>query len=188
MQFSAMTMNMFFPGSDDRDDDHRIIDMAVGQSIELAELGYHVWFTDHHFRGPWHSNPMQFAAYIAPQLPSDRFLGFGVLSTPLKDARAVPVSLVQDLKDHLEGLKKFERAERMEVLEKREMNFQGHAALFTKNRYYDPQERATWVEEVLFVNRDESLYRVELQCRAGEIKRFEPVFAYLLSTFQFDCR
>ena len=66
MQFSAMTMNMFFPNTDDPGDDNRIIDMAVAQSIWLAELGYHVWFTDHHFRGPWHSNPMQFAAYVAP--------------------------------------------------------------------------------------------------------------------------
>jgi hypothetical protein len=115
-------------------------------------------------------------------------IDFGVLSTPLKDARAVPVSLVQDLADHLEGLQKFERAERMEVLEKREMKFQGHAALFTKNRYYDPQERATWIEEVLFVNSNDSLYRLELQCRAGEIDRFEPVFVHLLSTFQFDCQ
>ncbi len=115
-------------------------------------------------------------------------IDFGVLSTPLKDARAVPVSLVQDLEDHLAGLQKFERAERMEFLEKREMNFQGHAALYTKNRYYDPQERASWVEEVVFVNRDGSLYRLELQCRAGEIKRFEPVFSHLLSTFQFGCR
>ena len=72
MQFSAMTMNMFVPGNDDPGGDNRIIDMAVAQSIWLAELGYHVWFTDHHFRGPWHSNPMQFAAYVAPLIPRDR--------------------------------------------------------------------------------------------------------------------
>jgi len=65
MQFSAMTMNMWFPTTDDGDDDNRIIEMAAEQSIWLAELGYHVWFTDHHFRGPWHSNPLQFASYIA---------------------------------------------------------------------------------------------------------------------------
>ena len=73
MQFSAMTMNMWFPNTDDRDDDNRIIDMAAEQSIWFAELGYHVWFTDHHFRGPWHSNPLQFASYIAPLIPRDRY-------------------------------------------------------------------------------------------------------------------
>lgn len=82
MQFSAMTMNMFFPSNDDPGDDTRIIDMAVAQSVWLAELGYHVWFTDHHFRGPWHSNPMQFASYVAPLIPRDRYMGFGVLSIP----------------------------------------------------------------------------------------------------------
>ena len=93
MQFSAMTMNMFFPSTDDPGDDNRIIDMAVAQSIWLAELGYHVWFTDHHFRGPWHSNPMQFASYIAPLIPRDRYIGFGVLSIPFYH----PVRLVESM-------------------------------------------------------------------------------------------
>jgi len=93
MQFSAMTMNMFVPGNDDSSDDNRIIEMAVAQSIWLAELGYHVWFTDHHFRGPWHSNPMQFAAYVAPLIPRDRYMGFGVLSIPFYH----PLRLVESM-------------------------------------------------------------------------------------------
>ena len=99
MQFSAMTMNMWFPSTDDGDDDNRIIEMAAEQSIWFAELGYHVWFTDHHFRGPWHSNPLQFASYIAPLIPRDRYLGFGVLSIPFYH----PVRLVEsiNLLDHL---------------------------------------------------------------------------------------
>lgn len=99
MQFSAMTMNMFVPGNDDPGDDNRIIDMAVAQSVWLGELGYHVWFTDHHFRGPWHSNPLQFAAYVAPLIPRDRYIGFGVLSIPFYH----PVRLIEsmNLLDHL---------------------------------------------------------------------------------------
>lgn len=93
MQFSAMTMNMFFPSNDDPGDDGRIIDMAVAQSIWFGELGYHVWFTDHHFRGPWHSNPMQFASYVAPLIPRDRYIGFGVLSVPFYH----PVRLVESM-------------------------------------------------------------------------------------------
>ena len=93
MQFSAMTMNMFFPSGDDPGDDNRIVEMAVAQSIWLAELGYHVWFTDHHFRGPWHSNPMQFAAYVAPLIPRDRYMGFGVLSIPFYH----PLRLVESM-------------------------------------------------------------------------------------------
>jgi alkanesulfonate monooxygenase SsuD/methylene tetrahydromethanopterin reductase-like flavin-dependent oxidoreductase (luciferase family) len=93
MQFSAMTMNMFFPSIDDPGDDGRIIDMAVAQSIWFAELGYHVWFTDHHFRGPWHSSPMQFASYVAPLIPRDRYIGFGVLSVPFYH----PVRLVESM-------------------------------------------------------------------------------------------
>jgi alkanesulfonate monooxygenase SsuD/methylene tetrahydromethanopterin reductase-like flavin-dependent oxidoreductase (luciferase family) len=99
MQFSAMTMNMYLPNVEDSSDDHRIIDMAVKQTVWLAELGYNPWFTDHHFRGPWHSNPMQFAAYIVPQIPRTRHIGFGVLSIPLYH----PLRLVEsmNLLDHL---------------------------------------------------------------------------------------
>lgn len=93
MQFSAMTMNMFVPGDDDPGSDNRIIEMAVAQTIWLAERGYHVWFTDHHFRGPWHSNPMQFAAYVAPLIPRDRYMGFGVLSIPFYH----PLRLVESM-------------------------------------------------------------------------------------------
>jgi hypothetical protein len=98
MQFSAMTMNMFFPNTDDPDDDNRIIDMAVEQSIWLAELGYHVWFTDHHFRGPWHSNPMQFASYVAPLIPRDRYIGFGVLSIPFYHPLRLVESILREIR------------------------------------------------------------------------------------------
>ncbi len=93
MDFSAMTLNMFFPDYEEPEDDHRTIGMAAEQSIRIAELGFNPWYTDHHFRGPWHSNPMQFAAYIAPQIPKDRYLGFGVLSAPFYH----PVRLVESM-------------------------------------------------------------------------------------------
>jgi len=93
MEFSAMTMNMFFPDYEDPAEDHRIIEMAAKQSVWFAELGYHPWFTDHHLRGPWHSNPLQFAAYVVPMLPPDRFIGFGVLSIPFYH----PLRLVESM-------------------------------------------------------------------------------------------
>jgi len=97
------------------------------------------------------------------------------------------LTLVQDLEGHLDGLKKFERAEQIEVLEKREMQLVGSSALFTKDRYYDPQDRAKWVDEIVFANRNGALYRLELECRADQLARFEPVFTRFVSSFQFDC-
>jgi hypothetical protein len=96
-------------------------------------------------------------------------------------------TLVDAVQAHLDGLKKFERAEQMQILEKREMQILGHAALFTKDRYYDPQDRASWIDEIVFANRNQTLYRFELECRADQLVRFEPVFTYVVSTFQFDC-
>jgi len=114
-------------------------------------------------------------------------IDFEAIASGPKDARILPVTLAESLQDHLSGLQKFERAERMEILEKHEMSVQGSAGLFTKHRYYDPQERATWMEEVLFVNRNDTVYRFELDCRFDQIERFAPVFEHLVGTVQFDC-
>lgn len=114
-------------------------------------------------------------------------IDFEALVNAPQDARILPLSLADSLSDHLTVLQKFERAERIEILEKRETSMQGSAALFAKHRYYDPQERATWMEEVLFVDRNRTVYRFELDCRADQIERFAPVFEHLMATVQFDC-
>ena len=114
-------------------------------------------------------------------------IDFEALASASTDARMTPINLAESLQDHLDVLQKFERAERMEILEKHETRLQGSAALFTKHRYYDPQDRATWMEEVLFVNRNETVYRFELDCRADQIDRFEAVFEHLIGTVELDC-
>lgn len=100
---------------------------------------------------------------------------------------AASVTLVDDLKMHLAGLAKFERAERMEVLDQHSLTLAGQPGLFTKDRYYDPLERTTWIEELVFARQGDVVYRLELECRADELERFEPVFTRFISTFQFDC-
>ncbi len=77
-----MVLTMYLADKDGEPEDERVLGIAVEESLLAGSLGFNPWFTEHHFRGPWHSNPMQFAAYIAPQLPPERYLGFGVLSTP----------------------------------------------------------------------------------------------------------
>ncbi len=86
------------------------------------------------------------------------------------------VPLVENVQAHLDGLKKFERAQKLELLDKHEMQLVGSSALFTKDRYYDPLERASWVDEIVFTSRSQTLYRLELECRADQLTRFEPVF------------
>jgi hypothetical protein len=112
----------------------------------------------------------------------------GALSGPESNlARAAPVNLLEDFEVHLDGLKRFERAESVVLLDKKELEIQGSSALFTKDRYYDPQDRATWMEEIIFVHHKGTLYRLELECRADQLERFEPVFNLFVSTFRFDC-
>lgn len=74
-----MVLTMYVADDDGPQADERVLGVAIEQALLAGELGFNPWFTEHHFRGPWHSNPMQFAAYIAPQLAADRYMGFGVL-------------------------------------------------------------------------------------------------------------
>lgn len=103
------------------------------------------------------------------------------------EAHAVAISLKEHFDSHVDGLKKFERAERMEVLEQHPIEVAGLTGLLTKDRYYDPQDRSTWMEEVVFIERNSDLYRIEMECKADQANRFEPVFSHLVSTLQFDC-
>jgi len=93
MDFSTMVLTMYIAVEDDPDADERVMGIAVEQTLLAAELGFNPWFTEHHFRGPWHSNPIQFASYMVPQLSDDRYFGFGVLSTPYYN----PVRLVESM-------------------------------------------------------------------------------------------
>ena len=100
------------------------------------------------------------------------------------DAR---LSFADTIKVHLEGLKKFERAEHVQLLEQRSIYLLGSSALFAKEQYYDALEHSKWVGEIVLAERQNALYRLELECRADQLTRFEPVFAHFVSTFQFDC-
>ena len=93
MDFSTMILTMYVAVEDDPANDERVIGVAAEQSLLAGQLGFNPWFTEHHFRGPWHSNPIQFASWIAPQIPADRYLGFGVLSLPYYH----PVRLVESM-------------------------------------------------------------------------------------------
>lgn len=110
------------------------------------------------------------------------------VSNPAENASPAALTLVSDFQAHLDGLRKFERAERMEVLEQHPIDLLGSSALFTRDRYYDPLERATWIEEIVFAKRKNVLYRLELECRADQMSRFGPVFVRVMQTFEFDCR
>jgi len=101
---------------------------------------------------------------------------------------ALRQDLQENLQEHLDGLQKFARAERLEVIDQHSLAFQDSKALFAKSRYYDPLERTHWMEEVIFVRHKGELYRMELQCPPDQIKRFEAVFTYLVNSFEFDCK
>jgi len=93
MEFSTMVLTMYVAVEDTPEADERVLNVAIEESLFAAAHGFNPWFTEHHFRGPWHSNPIQFASFIAPQIPKERYLGFGVLSLPYYN----PVRLVESM-------------------------------------------------------------------------------------------
>src|SRR5437588_10979868 len=84
---------MYLDNEDRPEDDERILQVAIDQSLTCGELEMNPFYTEHHFRGPWHSSPMQFASYIAAKLPPERYQGFAVISTPYYN----PVRLVEGM-------------------------------------------------------------------------------------------
>lgn len=110
-----------------------------------------------------------------------------ITAFPDAPAALTKISLSGDMQAHLDGLRKYVKAEETQVLEERRLTVAGAEALLLKARYFDPRERSFWVEEVLLTRRNGMLYRMELQSRADQIRRFEPVFARFAASFQFDC-
>jgi hypothetical protein len=104
----------------------------------------------------------------------------------LKD-RAAGTSLVGEAQLHLDGLRKFELAEHIELLEQHDTLLYGNPALLTRDTYYDPQNAARMIDEIIFADHDGMLYRLELASRADEVERFEAVFRHQVSSFRFDC-
>jgi hypothetical protein len=110
-----------------------------------------------------------------------------VQERPSPVRRAVTLDLADSLQFHLEGMVKFQRAQQMQVVEKRQMTIADSPALFIKDQYFDPLERASWMEEVIFASRGDQLYRLELVCRTKEAERFERVFQRVVDSFSFHC-
>ncbi|MGA8026501.1 MAG: hypothetical protein WB992_05105 [Bryobacteraceae bacterium] len=138
-------------------------------------------------------------SYPARWVKGDAFDGAGIFVEAGLKKRSRPTGeiniaaepgafgLVQNVEVHLDGLKKFERAEQVELLEKREIQLLGSSALFAKDRYYDPLDHSRWMDELVFANHKQTLYKLELECPTDQVTRFEPVFTRLVSTFEFDC-
>lgn len=106
---------------------------------------------------------------------------------PDDSATVKKVSLSGDMQAHLDGLRKYVKAEETQILEQRHIEIAGAEGLLLKARYFDPRERSFWIEEVALTRRDGLLYRMELQARADQVRRFEPVFARFAGSFQFHC-
>ncbi len=159
------------------------------------DLGYCVSYPSRWFRGSAFDGSGLFVetGHHRDSKPTGE-IDVGPLNVEInEDARLKPTdltdSLDQDLREHLEGLQKFARAEKLETIDQHNLNVQGFKALYSKNQYYDPLERTNWLEEVIFVRRTNGeLYRLELQCQPDQLKRFEPVFAYVVNTFEFNCK
>jgi hypothetical protein len=109
----------------------------------------------------------------------------------------IDVSVVRDgvvpledyIKLHVESLRKFERAQDVEVLETRAITLRDASGVLIRNRYFDPQDAKPWIDEFAVVmQRDsERIYRLELECRADAVQRFEVVFERVLNSFHLDC-
>jgi hypothetical protein len=110
-----------------------------------------------------------------------------VSALPGIDLHAVSLDLDNDFDLQMAGLKKFVRAEQVEILEKRAFTLGASPSLFMKVRYLDPRDRRIWVDEIIFSRRDRLSYRLELEARGDQLERFEANFTRFVNSFQMDC-
>jgi len=137
--------------------------------------------------------------YLSRWVSGDAFEGAGFyLYPPSRSLTEIDVAVVADRSEtstlpeevqvHWDGLTRFGLAERIQPLEQHDAQLSGRPALFTKNTYYDPQNHAMMVDEIILSMEAGRLYRLELSSGAEELKRSEPLFQRLVSSFQFDCQ
>ncbi len=93
MKFSSILLTTYVDVDSSPEEDEHILARAIEQAVEFALHGFNPWTTEHHFRGPWQSSPLQLMTHVAPQLPPGMYVGFGVLSVPFYH----PVRLVEDM-------------------------------------------------------------------------------------------
>ncbi len=118
--------------------------------------------------------------------PDDKYLT-EIDVTALPDHNSA-TTLIEEFQAHIDSLRKFELAGNIQILARREILLFGSPALSTKYSYFDPQNSATMLDEVVFAIHAGILYRLELATRAGDQrKRFEVVFQRLITSFRFDC-
>jgi hypothetical protein len=109
------------------------------------------------------------------------------LALPNAQAHSILLGFDDDFGLQLAGLKKFARAEKVEVLEKRNFSLGASPSLFVKVRYLDPRDRRFWIDEVIFARREHLTYRLELESRADQLERFEANFTQFVNSFQMEC-
>jgi hypothetical protein len=100
---------------------------------------------------------------------------------------AAGTTLIEEARFHADDLRKFELAQQLRLLDQHDTLLFGSPALFTRDTYYDPQNHATMVDEIVFAVHAGMLFRLELASREDELSRFEPVFQHLVGSFRFDC-
>jgi hypothetical protein len=109
------------------------------------------------------------------------------LAFPGGEVRPASLNLDNDFDLQMTGLKKFVRAEQVEILDKRVFTLGASPSLFMKVRYLDPRDRRIWVDEVIFSRRDRLSYRLELEARGDQLERFEANFTRFVNSFQMEC-
>jgi hypothetical protein len=124
--------------------------------------------------------------FLNPPL-NPHFSSLAEMDVAVLDDDPEAASLPDEVKMHMDGLSKFVLAEKMHLQEQHDTELSGGKALFSSATYYDPQNRAPMVEELVFADHSGKLYRLTLSTGADQLQRFEPLFQHLVRSFQFDC-
>ncbi|MGH9689468.1 MAG: hypothetical protein ACRD5K_20580, partial [Candidatus Acidiferrales bacterium] len=99
-----------------------------------------------------------------------------------------PLDLEGNLTRTLEGLREYNHASGIRVLQKRQLGFHGYNALSTKIGYRTPPNDTEWIDETLWINKEYIIFTATLLGQPEQVRRLEPVYRDIIThRFQLVC-
>lgn len=87
-----------------------------------------------------------------------------------------PLDLEGNFMRALDGLREYDHATDIRVLEKRKLAFQGYGALSTKYEYRRGADATLWQSDTIWINKEYIIFTATLFGRPEELRNLEPVY------------
>lgn len=133
-------------------------------------------------------NKSGIAIYTPELLPTRAMITVGALpNQPAGIDSDKPMDLEQNVKTYVHSLQihPMEPITHVRLVREGRLQFLGVSAISTEISY--DQADSPWIEQTVWVLRNEAVYTLQLKCLSRDRERYDPVFEQVRNTFRFEC-